>query len=184
MRNIVVATLAGLTLVACESEAEPNQTAPVEETTEDGTADAGGVESEISEDAESSEGAETETTEDSETVEAPTIAARPVRYGFDGPDLDACGGYGEVSGLKAGGDGFLSVREAPDVKAKELDRLTAGQGVTFCDSAKGNSWIGVVYDKSGGKDCGTGSPIDATKNYPGPCQSGWVSAKYVTLIAG
>lgn len=109
--------------------------------------------------------------------------ARPVMYG-DSPNLDACGGVGEVSGLKEAGDGFLSVRALPSETGEEADRLKNGQQVFFCDATEDENWIGIVYDKSGERDCGTGSPIPEHTTYLGPCESGWVSRNFVTLIAG
>ncbi|MEP2736413.1 MAG: hypothetical protein ABJP34_08945 [Erythrobacter sp.] len=108
--------------------------------------------------------------------------ARPVQYGVDGPNLDACSGVGKVSGLKADGDGFLAVRAEPNMKAFEADRIKNDQTVFFCE--EDGPWIGVVYDKSGKKDCGTGSPIPEPTTYVGPCDSGWVDSRYLTLIAG
>ncbi len=112
----------------------------------------------------------------------PQAEIRPVRVGGDGPDLDACGGYGEVTGLNPNGDNFLAVRASPFVGAYELDRLEPGQGVSMCDYEGG--WVGIVYDKSGDADCGTGSPVASERDYEGPCESGWVSEDFVTLLAG
>ena len=107
---------------------------------------------------------------------------RPVFYGKDGPDLDACGGVGKVSGLKSGGDNFLSVRALPSIKGDEMDQIKNDQQVFFCE--EDGPWIGIVYDKTGSKDCGTGSPIPEATTYIGPCDSGWVDGRYVPLIAG
>lgn len=112
------------------------------------------------------------------------VEPRPVRIGFDGPDFDACGSYGEITGLNPDGDNFLSVRSAPSTDAEELDRLTSGTGVSMCDSA--NGWIGIVYEGSGtaGTDCGVGSPVESERDYDGACRSGWISERFVELIAG
>lgn len=107
--------------------------------------------------------------------------ARPVMYGGEA-DLDACGGVGEVSGLKSDGENFLAVRALPSIKGSEEDRLSNGQQVIICEEDA--PWLGIVYDKSGMKDCGTGSPISEATTYIGPCDTGWVASKYVTLIAG
>jgi len=107
--------------------------------------------------------------------------ARPVMYGGE-QNLDACGGVGEVSGLKTDGDNFLAVRALPSFKGVEEDRLSNGQQVMICE--EDGPWIGIVYDKTGTKDCGTGSPIPEATTYLGPCDTGWGASKYVTLIAG
>ena len=112
------------------------------------------------------------------------VDARPVRVGFDGPEVDACGSYGVIEGLNPDGDNFLSVRSAPNLDAEELDRLSTGTGVSLCESVDG--WLGIVYEGSGtpGMQCGTGSPVSAVQNYSGPCRSGWVSERFVDLVAG
>ncbi|MEO9490548.1 MAG: SH3 domain-containing protein, partial [Marinomonas sp.] len=85
-------------------------------------------------------------------------------------------------GLKAGGDNFLSVRAVPSTSAAEIDRLLNGASVIMCEYD--GDWVGIVYDKSGEKDCGTGSPIPEETTYTGVCDSGWISKDYVTLMAG
>ncbi len=112
------------------------------------------------------------------------IDPRPVRIGFDGPEMDACGGYGEIKELNPDGDNFLTVRAAPTTDADELDRLTSGTGISICETADG--WIGIVYEGSGaaGTGCGVGSPVPRMREYDGVCRSGWVNQRFVELIAG
>lgn len=175
MKKMTFVTLgACLALAACGGEAE----APAEDATTEETAETTETETET-EDAEETAEAKPE----AEATEAALkVAARPVRYGIDGENLDACGSAGDVTGLKADGDNFLSVRAAPSTDAKELDRLPAGTTVAMCDSVDG--WVGIVYDLTKSMDCGTGSPIEGEQNYGGPCKSGWVSEKFITLMAG
>ena len=117
-----------------------------------------------------------------------TLAApppnRPVHVGLAGSDLDACLSLGEVSGLNPRGDNFLAVRAAPSAKARMVARLRTGHRVEVCEQQGG--WLGIVYDTdpSGRRDCGTGSPVPNARAYRGPCLSGWVAARYVTIIAG
>lgn len=140
-----------------------------------------------SSDAESGEFAESSAPSEP-TMVAPEpsfgVDARPVRIGLDGPDFDACGSYGQITGLKPDGDNYLSVRAAPTTQARELDRLGTGTGISLCDSA--NGWIGIVYEGSGagGGACGVGSPVPSERDYNGPCRSGWVSERFVEVIAG
>jgi hypothetical protein len=109
---------------------------------------------------------------------------RPVRIGLAGDDLDACLSLGEVRGLNPRGDNFLAVRAAPDPRATMKARLGPGRRVNVCEEA--GAWLGIVYDPApgGDRDCGVGSPVSAPRPYRGPCASGWVSARYVTIIAG
>ncbi|HEY5722716.1 MAG TPA: SH3 domain-containing protein [Allosphingosinicella sp.] len=117
---------------------------------------------------------------------APAAAPdRSVRIGLAGADLDACLSVGEVSGLNRRGDNFLAVRAAPSARAPMLARLRKGHRVQVCDKAAGG-WLGIVYDRdpSGERDCGTGSPVPRPRAYDGACGAGWVSARYVTIVAG
>lgn len=106
----------------------------------------------------------------------------PVRIGIDGPQYDACASYGEVTGLNPRGDNYLSVRDAPSAETKERDRIEPGQGLAIC--AQENGWYGVIYSRDDEEDCGTGSPVETPRNYTGPCRQGWVSKKFVTILAG
>ncbi len=107
---------------------------------------------------------------------------RPVRYGLNGPELDGCTPYSEIRGLNPRGDNFVSVRAAPSVRARELDRLGPGRRVWICDEVPG--WAGIVYGPRGSTGCNVESPIPRVRPYRGPCRSGWVSSRYVTPIAG
>lgn len=115
-------------------------------------------------------------------VIASAPAARPVI--LEAGPLDPCSN-GVIGGLKAGGDGFVSLRSAPTTDGVELARLHNGDQVYTCDSA--NGWTGVVVRKNDNDDCG-GSPMrgDLPKStrYSGPCRSGWISSKYVSVWAG
>ncbi|WP_310533491.1 hypothetical protein [Novosphingobium sp.] len=109
--------------------------------------------------------------------------ARPVMVGGEA-EFDACGGVHKVTGLKTKGDNFLSVRAAPSVKGKELGRLKMGQLVWSCDRAQEGEWIGVVYERVPGQQCGIGTPIAKRRAYAGPCAYGWVSGRFLELVAG
>ena len=107
----------------------------------------------------------------------------PIRVGVNGPNMDSCASYGEDSGLEAGGETYLSVRDAPSLQVKERDRLDPGQGGHVC-SEEGD-WYGIVYDKDDAtKSCGVDETLDTPRNYTGPCAQGWVQGKYVTITAG
>ncbi|MCD2175300.1 hypothetical protein [Rhizobium sp. C4] len=100
--------------------------------------------------------------------------------------------YGSVQGLKKGGDGFLSVRAAPSVKARELDRLKNGRSVIIYSGdteARKNGFIGVVYPADetfkGEFDTMCEIPDPSYEGpYLGPCRSGWVSDRYAGVDAG
>lgn len=119
------------------------------------------------------------------TTAAPAATPdRPVRIGTAAPDLDACLSQGEVVGLNPDGDNFLTVRAGPGRDARDIGRLGPGHVVNVCQSA--NGWLGIVYGPAGrlDEDCGVGSPVRRPRDYRGPCLSGWVSARYIRVVAG
>jgi hypothetical protein len=138
------------------------------------------------------------------SIAAPVVAravadplAKPIRIGLSGPDLDACPAVGRVTGTNPRGDHFLSVRRGPSVKATVRARLKPDASLIVCDATPDRKWLGVIYtdiDVLGGGDvdspaggdvdCGISSPIQRPRAYTGPCKSGWVSARFVEIIAG
>jgi len=114
----------------------------------------------------------------------PSRPERPVMVGGV-PDLDACLSNGQVTGLNPRGDNFLSVRSRPSARARELGRLRGGQVVWACDETADGSWTGVVFSPPGRDlDCGVGTPAPRHQVYRGPCASGWVSSRFLKIIAG
>lgn len=108
----------------------------------------------------------------------------PVMIGEFGDDMDACMSIGAVSGLNPKGDGFLAVRSGPAGHYKLLDKLKEGKQVFLCSSSKDELWHGIVYTSDANVDCGVGSPVKSARAYEGPCQFGWVSNKWIKVIAG
>jgi hypothetical protein len=108
----------------------------------------------------------------------------PVRIGGI-EDLDACPSNAQVSGLNPRGDNFLSVRSRPSIAGRELDRLRPGAEAWACDETRNGEWTGIVYSPPGKDvDCGVGTPAPRRMAYRGPCRSGWVASRYLTIIAG
>ena len=107
-----------------------------------------------------------------------------VIVGRDLENLDACPSTGRVTNLGTASDAFLAVRTAPSAKARVKDKVKAGQVLTLCDDS--GDWMGVVYSlESDGKvDCGVATPSAYFGAYRGPCRFGWVSSRYVEVIAG
>lgn len=96
-------------------------------------------------------------------------------------DMDACGGYGEVSGIQS----FLAVRSGPGTDFDKVDELANGDPVYICDDS-GDGWYGVVYPVLDDQDCEVSSPavLDLPYEYAGDCMSGWVSERYIGNLAG
>ena len=105
----------------------------------------------------------------------------PVQIGGE-QELDACAALDVVT-LRTG---RLAVRSGPGTRFRVLDRLPRGQHVYSCavDPA-GSDWVGVVY--APGKDspdCGVSTPVAPRRTYDGPCKSGWVHTRWLSVIAG
>lgn len=101
------------------------------------------------------------------------------------PDLDACRSNGQVTGLNPRGDNFLAVRSKPSARARELDRLHPGMVVWACDETANGEWTGIIYSPPGRTvECGVGTPAPRHQAYRGPCRSGWVSSRFLTIVAG
>jgi hypothetical protein len=105
---------------------------------------------------------------------------RPVVIRGD-PNLDSCPQGGEVRGLNPRGHNYLSVRAGPHVRARELDRLRAGQEVVICDGVGNGQWWGVIYSRNPSQDCNLGAIVGRPWPYRGPCRSGWVAGRYVRI---
>lgn len=106
---------------------------------------------------------------------------RPVMVGGGGSNVDVCPASGEVRGLNPRGDNFLSVRAAPNLRAREVGRLRSGEEVIVCDNTGDKKWWGVISVRRPGQDCGL-VPASRPRPYAGPCRSGWVSARYLKVI--
>lgn len=104
----------------------------------------------------------------------------PVMIGGE-RNLDACGATALVTGLQPVDGNLLAVRSGPGLHYSRINSLAPGARVWLCDH-KGR-WLGVVYSPSG-EDCSVASPSAARRRYSGPCISGWVRDRYLTLEAG
>ncbi len=91
--------------------------------------------------------------------------------------LDTCA-YGQVSGLKHDGDGFLSVRRGPGTIYKAFDQLKNHDKVWLFEEKDG--WYGVVY----GVDDQNCSPIEKDRPVDTQGKKGWVHGKWIELLAG
>lgn len=92
-------------------------------------------------------------------------------------DLDTCS-YGQVSGLKAGGDGFLAVRSGPGSNYTKLDELKNNNKIWIFDQ-KG-SWLGIVYGARN-TQC---NPINRDRQVRTNGKKGWVHQNWVEYLAG
>ena len=99
----------------------------------------------------------------------------------------------QVTGLRKGGDGFLSVRSAPDKTAPEIARLKPKELLIIAlppgDWEKAE-YVGAILNRSGKgtdnmmADCKLSeAPPYFEGVYQGPCQTGWVARRFVTVLA-
>jgi hypothetical protein len=95
-------------------------------------------------------------------------------------DQDACARVGAIAGLNPRGDGFLSVRSGPGRNYAEMDRIYNGKEVLLCNTE--GAWTTIVYDGEE-RDCGVGRPWPKRLAYTGPCKYGWVSSRYISVVA-
>ena len=111
--------------------------------------------------------------------------SRPVTIGGEAM-FDACGGNSIVVGLNPKGANFLAVKAGPSLKAKRTDKIGPNTEVYLCEETADGAWSGIVYDGSGKwtARCGVTSAVATRRSYTGPCLSGWVSSKYLELVAG
>lgn len=91
--------------------------------------------------------------------------------------LDTCS-YGQVFGLKADGDGFLSVRRGPGTTYESFDELKNNDKVWLFEEKDG--WYGIVY----GVEELTCSPVESDRPVDTDGKKGWVFGKWIEVLAG
>jgi len=104
----------------------------------------------------------------------------PIMIGGNAED-DACNGYGEIVNLKPPDD-YLSVRSGPDTRYREIDRLRNGRRVFVCGD--NSIWVAIVYPANENRDCRVGTPWPRRRAYNGPCKRGWISIRFLKMLAG
>jgi hypothetical protein len=104
---------------------------------------------------------------------------RPVMIGTPAGDR-GCWVMGDLTGLDPRGRNYHAVRAAPNVRAREVDRVGALQRIHFCEYTSDERWVGIVYPhrETPDEDCGLDLPARPRRAYAGPCLSGWVPARY------
>lgn len=72
----------------------------------------------------------------------------------------------------------------PSTDLEHFDELAAGNPVWVCEDSIDGSMVGIVYDIFQEQDCGVTTPVEEDTDYIGDCNSGWVEAVEVELLAG
>jgi hypothetical protein len=111
---------------------------------------------------------------------APSPKAVPVMVGGNA-DIDACPSLAQVGGATSG---LISVKAGPSAEHAEIDRLANGAFAYACEEH--GEWTGVVYlqGKNEAPDCGVASNRAKRSSYKGPCKSGWVRSRWLSIVAG
>lgn len=111
--------------------------------------------------------------------------AQAVRIGEGGSSFPACAATGVVVNVSPAGMPYLPLRAAPFDEASEVARLTDGARVFLCARSLDQRWQGVVVPPADApdSDCGVTAPIDAARDYAGPCRSGWTLGTFVRPTA-
>ncbi|HEV7660949.1 MAG TPA: hypothetical protein VGO55_14010 [Allosphingosinicella sp.] len=111
---------------------------------------------------------------------APAAAQRqrPVMIGTPRGDV-GCWVMGDLTGLDPPRRNYVPVRAAPNLRARELDRVGALERIYFCEYTSDERWVGIVYPhrETPDEDCGLDVPAHPRRAYAGPCLSGWVPAR-------
>lgn len=112
-------------------------------------------------------------------------AGRIPMVGLQGPEADACPAIGRIATFEPKKGDFMRVYTDSSDLAPIKDRLELSSLVWLCEADEG--WQGIVYPKNETQDlgdCRVSTALSAPEPYNGPCNFGWVEAKYIELAAG
>ncbi len=105
--------------------------------------------------------------------------------GLQGAQTDACPGIGRLALFAPKKGDFLRVYPDANDVGPIKDKLPLSTLVWLCEADE--DWQGIVYPMSMNQDlgdCRVSSTLAKPEPYDGPCQFGWVEAKYIELVAG
>ena len=78
----------------------------------------------------------------------------------------------------------ISVYPGASEELKTIDELAEATPVWVCETSNDKQMVGIIYATYQGEDCEVTSPVADDTDYFGPCDSGWVMAQDVELLAG
>lgn len=119
-------------------------------------------------------------------VAAP-VSAQPRYSGGNEPvTLSATGtdpcSYGVIADQPP--ESAVGVYPGYSTELEVFDYLAAGNPVWVCERSIDGSMVGIVYTILSDLDCGVTTPVEVETDYLGECDSGWVEAIEVELLAG
>lgn len=117
---------------------------------------------------------------------AATPAMAQIQYGESVPvqlepadGLDPCS-LGQIKDV--GDDGAAMILAGPSTDYAMVDTAIDGDLVWVCQAD--GDMLGIVYAIGGVMECEVSSPVDYAVNYSGPCNTGWIKADWVEIVAG
>ncbi len=118
---------------------------------------------------------------------APPLVAQPRYSGGNEPvtlsvsETDPCS-YGVIVELAP--ETTISVYPGASEELDPIDELAEATPVWVCETSNDEQMVGIIYATYQGEDCEVSSPVAEDTDYFGPCDSGWVMAQDVELLAG
>ena len=102
-------------------------------------------------------------------------------------ETDPCS-YGVIAELPP--ESAIDVYPGPSTELEPIGQLAEAHPVWVCETSNSGEMVGIVYsafagnDSEPAEDCGVSSPVAEDIDYWEPCESGWVMAADVELLAG
>ena len=104
-------------------------------------------------------------------------SGQSVVIGGEGAEVDACPSLGVTTKS-------VHLRAGPGTRFSSAKIIPSGTHLHICSSNKNREWTSVVLAIDGMLDCKVSSPVPHPQPYTGPCPYGWISTRYVKVIAG
>ena len=108
-----------------------------------------------------------------------TLGNEPVT--LSASETDPCS-YAMVA--DQGPEGAVGVFPGPSMELEITEYVAGGTPVWVCETSIDGEMLGIVYANFPDTDCEVSSPVSEDVDYIGPCESGWIEANAVELLAG
>jgi hypothetical protein len=118
---------------------------------------------------------------------AAPVMAQPRYSGGNDPvtlsasETDPCS-YGVIVELAP--ETTISVYPGASEELEAIGELAEATPVWVCETSNDEQMVGIIYATYQDEDCEVSSPVAEDTDYSGPCDSGWVMAQDVELLAG
>lgn len=119
-------------------------------------------------------------------VAAP-LSAQPRYSGGNEPvTLSATGTDPCSAGVIAdqGPEGAVGVFPGPSMELEITEYVAGGTAIWVCETSIDGDMLGIIYANFPDTDCEVSARVKEDVDYIGPCESGWVEADTVELLAG